>query len=317
MRIVVLGAGAFGSALAITLARAGRDVTLWGRDGKALTEMALTRQNPRFLPGVTFPDALKISADTPPADLRLLAVPTRSLAELAGELTGDAPLVACCKGIDKASGLGPTDLLARSHPNAIRMVLSGPGFAEDLARGLPTAMTLACKDEAALAQMQEVLSTGELRLYRSHDVSGVELGGAIKNVIALAAGIVTGLGLGESARAALITRGYAEMLRYALAQGAEAATLAGLSGLGDLVLTATSAKSRNTSHGILLAQGKPQAQGVTVEALGTTFALAEHARAQGIDMPITLTLEQVLRGQIGVRDAVAALMGRPLKAEGE
>jgi len=317
MKIAVLGAGAFGTALAIALARAGRDVTLWGRDADLIVEMRNSRENTKRLPGARLPDVLKLTTSFPDAHLRLLAVPTRELANLARLLPGDAPLIACCKGIDRDSGLGPTALIAREHQGAITAMLSGPAFAEDLARGLPTAMTIASANEDALAELQAQLSTPDIRLYRTPDVTGVELGGAIKNVIALAAGMVIGAGLGESARAALITRGYAEMMRYALAQGAEPQTLAGLAGLGDLVLTATSSKSRNYSHGLQIGGGGGLEVHATVEAIGTTQALARRAKTSQIDMPITFALAAVLNGKLGVTDAAAALMGRPLKAEGE
>jgi glycerol-3-phosphate dehydrogenase (NAD(P)+) len=317
MRIAVLGAGAFGTALAIALSRAGRDVTLWGRDAAAMAEMAKHRENARRLPGAKLPDGLHLTSDLPDADITLLAVPSREIGALARQISGESALVACCKGIDRETGLGPTELIGLAHPNATTAMLSGPAFAEDLARGLPTAMTLASHDEAALSGLQQALSTPDIRLYRSLDVIGVQLGGAIKNVIALAAGMVMGAGLGESARAALISRGYAEMLRYALAQGALDITLSGLSGLGDLVLTATSQKSRNYSHGLQIGQGGSLQPTTTVEAMGTTFALARAAQESGIDMPITNAVAAVLDGRLGVAEAGAALMGRPLKAEGQ
>ena len=317
MKIAVLGAGAFGTALAIALSRAGRTVTLWGRDASAMDQLASTGENVRRLPGVALPADLHMTADLPEADIVLLAVPSREIGVLARRLSGRGALVACCKGIDRDSGLGPTELLRAAHPAATTAILSGPAFAEDLARGLPTAMTLASYDEAALGGLQQALSTPDVRLYRSADVVGVQLGGAIKNVIALAAGMVIGAGLGESARAALISRGYAEMLRFALAQGALDITLSGLSGLGDLVLTATSTRSRNYAHGLQIGQGGSLEPTQTVEAMGTTFALARASQESGIDMPITRAVAEVLDGSLGVAQAAAALMGRPLKAEGQ
>lgn len=312
--VSILGAGAFGTALALVLARDGRPVTLWGRDA-ALVD---TRRSPR-LPGVALPDGIDVTGDLAAAcaaPVVLLAVPMQALAPF---LNGHAPLlagrtlVACCKGIDLASGLGPSGLIARYVPDAVPALISGPGFAADLAAGLPTAMTLAA--EAGGADLQALLSAGNLRLYLSSDLAGVETGGALKNVVAIACGIVIGAGLGESARAALLTRGYAEMVRYAVHLGAQERTLAGLSGLGDLVLTAGSPKSRNYTHGLAIGAGTPPPEGVTVEGVATCRALAARARAAGLDLPVTAVLEQVLDGALSVAEAVRALLARPLKPE--
>jgi glycerol-3-phosphate dehydrogenase (NAD(P)+) len=309
--IGVLGAGAFGTALALTLARAGREVVLWGRE-EGLAE----RRESRRLPGVTLPQTLRLTSDLAAvtAPTLLLAVPMQALAAFLAEhrdrLRGRT-LVACCKGIDRSSGLGPATLIARDCPDSVAALISGPGFAADLAAGLPTAMTLAAP-EAQGEALQRLLSGDTLRLYRTTDLTGVELGGAVKNVIAIACGVAIGAGMGESARAALLTRGYAEMLRLAMGRGADPRTLAGLSGLGDLVLTATSTKSRNYSHGIAIGAGHAAAEGVTVEGVATSHALAATG---GGDLPVTETLARVLDGAVSVADAMRHLLARPLKAE--
>lgn len=313
--VAVLGAGAFGTALALGLARAGRPTSLWARDAGPLLR---DRISPR-LPGVTLVENLKIEPDIDRIDapILLLAVPMQALSgflsDNAARLEGRT-LVACCKGIDLASGLGPSALIRACCPDAVPGLISGPGFAADLAIGLPTALTLACADPQAEA-LQRDLSTETLRLYLSPDLIGVEIGGALKNVVAIACGVVIGAGLGESARAALLTRGYAEMLRYALAKGASERTLSGLSGLGDLVLTSVSEKSRNYRHGVALGRGTAPDPTMTVEGVATTRALARAAAAEGLDLPITTVLARLLDGRTTVAEAMHALLSRPLKSE--
>ena len=317
-RIAILGAGAFGTALAVALSRSGRQVVLWARDP---ADMEARRENRARLPGVRFPDALAVTGEIDEAldstGPVLIAVPMQ---ELAGFLLAQArhldgrTLVACCKGIDLGSGLGPIGLIRAACPQAVAAIVSGPGFAADLAAGLPTALTLGC-DIPAATDLQALLSGDTLRLYLSADLAGVEIGGALKNVIAIACGIVIGAGLGESARAALLTRGYAEMVRYAVARGASERTLAGLSGLGDLVLTATSEKSRNYRHGLAIGAGRTTDPGVTVEGVATTFALAAVGKAEDIGLPVTETLAGVLSGRRSVAEAVRELLSRPLKPE--
>jgi glycerol-3-phosphate dehydrogenase (NAD(P)+) len=310
-RIDIIGAGAFGTALAITYAKAGHDVTLLARDAAA---MAQAGENSRRLPGFALPKGLRLT-DTPQAltaDLALLALPTQSLgAFLAATPLAARMLVSCAKGIDRASGLGPTALIAR-HSAARAAQLTGPSFAVDIAAGLPTALTLACADDSLGAALQDRLSTPHLRLYRSTDVIGAELGGALKNVIAIAAGAVIGAGYGDSARAALITRGLAEMTRLATAQGARAETLQGLSGLGDLVLTCSSQKSRNFRYGMALARGESLGADVTVEGLHTAREIA--ARAD-LDTPIADAVAALADGRADLRMIVEALLNRPLKPE--
>jgi glycerol-3-phosphate dehydrogenase (NAD(P)+) len=315
-RIGILGAGAFGTALAVALARGGRKVNLVGRDAT----LARDRASPR-LPGVRLHAGITLG--TEPALLGaceavLLTVPMQTLAEAVTrhrKAFGQAPLVACCKGVDLGTLLGPTAVIAGAAPDAIRAVLTGPSFAADIAQGLPTALTLACEDPAAGETLQHLLSVPTLRLYRTTDTTGAELGGAIKNVVAIAAGAAIGAGLGDSARAALMTRGYAEMSRLALVLGARPETLAGLSGLGDLVLTCTSGQSRNFRYGHAMGRGEAFGDGVTVEGIATAIAVARLARERGIEMPITETVAALAEGRLTIGGAMDALLARPLKEE--
>lgn len=325
--IAILGAGAFGTALAIALSTK-EDVRLWARDPSragarlAATSRPKTEQSEQDTPSaalpLTLPERVQVtgSLDTLPETV-LLAVPAQALAgflrDHADRLAGRR-LVSCAKGIDLASGRGPTAMIRDIVDGATPAVLTGPSFAADIARGLPTALTLACADEVTGAALQHQLSTPALRLYRTHDVTGAELGGALKNVIAIAAGAAIGAGLGESARAAILTRGFAEMNRFAIARGARAETLAGLSGLGDLVLTATSDLSRNYRFGHALGTGAGFDPTVTVEGVATARAVAAIARTEGQEMPISATVA-ALAGGLGVGDAIRALLSRPLKEE--
>ena len=317
--IGVLGAGAFGTALAVVLAREGRDVTLWARDAAQVAAMQATRLNDR-LPGVALPANLAVTADLAEAARQptlLLCLPTQALgAFLDAEGAGwSGRLVACCKGVDLTTLRGPTALITRACPAATPAIITGPSFAADIARGLPTALTLACADDTAAAELQRELSTATLRLYRSADVTGAELGGALKNVIAIAAGVVIGAGLGESARAALMTRGYAEMVRLATALGARAETLAGLSGFGDLVLTCSSDQSRNFRFGQSLGRGESFDPKVTVEGAATARAVTRLSGGMGVDMPITAAVASLIAGEITVPQAMHSLLSRPLKQE--
>lgn len=312
--IGIAGAGAFGTALAVALASGGRQVTLWGRDEALRT----TRQSPR-LPGVALPEGVTLAenvSDIAESEVVLLALPMQQLRGFlsgAGAALLDSDLIACCKGIDLTTLKGPAEVMAEAGAKGQLGILTGPSFAADIARGLPTALTLASAGDRAEA-MQALLSTPTLRLYRTDDVVGAELGGALKNVIAIAAGVVAGAGLGDSARAALVTRGYAEMLRLALALGAKAETLAGLSGLGDLILTCTSAQSRNFAHGVALGAGRPVAQ-ATVEGVATAQAAVRLATGMGIEMPVAAMVARLVAEEIGVAEAVRQLMSRPLKQE--
>ncbi len=308
----IIGAGAFGTALAIAHARTGRPVTLWARAGAA--EMEAARENTRRLPGHAFPDSLRVTGDLADltADCALLALPTQTLGAFLAETPLSAPvLVSCAKGIDRATGLGPTALIAR-HNTATPAQLTGPSFAVDIAAGLPTALTLACADNGMGAQLQESLTLPALRLYRTTDVIGAELGGALKNVIAIAAGAVIGAGLGDSARAALMARGLAEMTRIAVSMGAHEATLTGLSGLGDLILTCGSEKSRNFRYGMALARGEALGQDITVEGLHTA---REIAARPGLYTPIAQAVAALADGRATIVQIADTLLNRPLKQE--
>lgn len=316
--VAVLGAGAFGTALAVVMASDGRQTTLWGRPGSAMQALIDTRRNDRHLPGIALPDALVLT-DNPaalPCDaVVLLAVPTQSLrgvlAAQAGTLRGRT-LIACCKGVERGTGLLPLEVVDAVLPGARTAVLTGPSFAADIARGLPTALTLATRDPQGEA-LQTLLSTPALRLYLNDDPVGAQLGGALKNVVAIAAGIAVGAGLGDSARSALMTRGFAEMARFAASRGARHETLFGLSGFGDLVLTCTSTQSRNLRHGMAIGAGQPVDASVTVEGVMTAHAVAE----SGADLPITQMVSAVLGGKLSLAQAIEALLSRPLKRESD
>lgn len=311
--IAVLGAGAFGTALAVALTANG-PVTLWGR------QIGWRGENPR-LPGVRLPDAVTVTPDLEAAlacDTILLALPAQALggflADHGARLAGRA-LVSTAKGIDLTQLTGPSALIARAAPDAVVAVLTGPSFAADIARGLPTALTLACADAQVGAALQARLSTPVLRLYRTTDVTGAELGGALKNVIAIAAGAVIGAGLGDSARAAIITRGFAEMTRLATHLGARPETLTGLSGLGDLTLTCTSAGSRNFRYGAAIGAGAAWDGATTVEGAATARALARMAARDGLDLPIAAMVARLAEGAVSVEKAMDYLLARPLKEE--
>ena len=316
--VSVLGAGAFGTALACALSD--RVVTLWARDADAAADMRAARENTRRLPGVTLRDTVIVTSELGDAlaPVILLAMPMQTLATFVSdrrEMLRGRALIACSKGVDLETGRGPARVLADALPEATVGVLTGPSFAADIGRGLPTALTLACADEAAGEALQAALSAPALRLYRTADVAGAELGGALKNVIAIAAGVCIGAGLGDSARAAIMTRGYAEMLRFAAARGARAETLAGLSGFGDLVLTCTSEKSRNYRFGLSLGEGAEFDAGTTVEGVATARALARSAAEEGVDMPVTTMIAAVIDGRLTIDQAREALLSRPLKEE--
>lgn len=319
MTVTVLGAGAFGTALAISLAANG-PVTLWARDAEAAAGMQASRTNTRRLPGALLPEGVRVTADLPmacAADVILLAMPMQQMRLFLRDnrsLLSGKPLVACAKGIDLTTGTGPTALIGDTVPGAIAAVLTGPSFAADIARGLPTALTLACADPQAGLALQTTLSTPTLRLYRTTDTIGAELGGALKNVVAIAAGVCIGAGLGESARAATVTRGFAELTRLAAAMGARPDTLNGLSGLGDLVLTCTSAQSRNFRAGQALGRGEPLPS-ETTEGLATAAATLPLAARLGVEMPLTAMIAALAAGRITTDNAVSALLARPLKEE--
>ncbi len=316
----VFGSGAFGTALAISLAGNG-PVTLWARDKDRAEEMNRARENAARLPGAMLPQNLRVTAqmpDIPEGGICLLAVPTQ---QLRGFLTehgahlADGHLVACCKGVEHGTGLGPTQIIAEMVPSTLPAMLTGPSFAHDIARGMPTALTLACADDAAGKHLQHALTTANLRVYRTTDTVGAELGGALKNVVAIACGAAMGAGLGESARAALMTRGFAEMSRMAAGLGAEPDTLAGLSGFGDLTLTCTSEQSRNYRFGLSLGRNEGFDAAITVEGVATAKAVQERAHELKIEMPITDAVVALTDGKLRVAQAMDMLLSRPLKEE--
>lgn len=317
--ISVIGAGAFGTALAISMARGGQAVTLWARDAAQVAAMTGARENAARLPGMAFPDTLRVTGDASdlPEGPVLLSVPMQKLRQALTDLPdfGPRPLVACCKGIELSTGLSPTQVIHDLRPDAAAAILTGPSFAQDIARGLPTALTVATADRDLGRDLQSSLTTDNIRVYRTTDVPGAEIGGAVKNVMAIACGAAIGAGLGESARAALMTRGYAEMQRMALALGARPETLAGLSGFGDLALTCTSELSRNYRYGQSIGKNAVFDPDTTVEGAATARALQTRATAMNLDMPITNAVVGLIDGTLGVREAMTLLLSRPLKEE--
>ena len=320
MTVGVLGAGAFGTALAISLSQDAQ-VLLWARDADSAATMTSARENKTRLPGVLLPDSITVTADMDDihaCDVLLVSIPLQKLrgflTDHRSALTGKT-LVACCKGIELTTGRGPAQIIEEVFPDSLPTLLTGPSFALDIAKGLPTALTLACADMERSERLQQVLSNNTLRLYRTTDVTGAELGGALKNVIAIACGAAIGAGLGESARAALMTRGNAEMQRLAAHKGADPSTLSGLSGFGDLVLTCTSTLSRNYRLGLSIGDGSTFDAATTVEGAATAQAVAAYAREAELDMPITRMVAALVENRLDVDDAVAALLSRSLKEE--
>jgi glycerol-3-phosphate dehydrogenase (NAD(P)+) len=324
--IAVAGAGAWGTALANVMARKGRQVLLWARDPEQVARIRHSRSNEKYLPGVTLHTNVSPTAslhDLIAARVVLAAVPAQNLRSLAEALSlvihPDVPVVSCAKGIERHTGFITTDVIAECLVNNPVGVLSGPSFAQEVARGKPTAVTLAAGDAALAVEIARFLSSPLFRLYHTSDIRGVEIGGATKNVLAIAAGIVAGRGLGESARAALITRGFAELRRFGSAYGAKPETLMGLSGLGDLVLTCNSPQSRNFSFGLALGRGEaPTSQ--LAEGAFTAPILVEMARARGVDMPIAESVDALLRQRdrhdlVGLDAVIESLLARPLRAE--
>ena len=319
-RIGVAGAGAWGTALANSAARAGRDVTLWGRDPAAIANMVAARLSPR-LPGISLDTRVAATgaiADLNHADAVLLVVPAQELraaaSALAPHIAKSIPVIACAKGIERGTHRFMTEVIAETLPDAVPAILSGPSFASDVARGLPTAVTLACADEAIAQALAQALGSPAFRPYHTTDVRGVEIGGAAKNVFAIAAGIVQGRKLGASATAALVTRGFAELARFGRACGARGETLTGLSGLGDVVLSCSSPQSRNFSYGIALGEGRAP-EGKLAEGAFTASALAEMATEKNVEMPIATAIAAVLEGKLSVDQAIEGLLTRPFRSE--
>ncbi|MCW5703327.1 MAG: NAD(P)H-dependent glycerol-3-phosphate dehydrogenase [Bradyrhizobium sp.] len=319
--VAVIGAGAWGTALAGAATRAGRGVTLYARSAASVARMRATHENLR-LPGVRLESGIEITGDiarAAQADVVLIATPAQTLREavaaIALHLKPSTPVVATAKGIERGTHKFMTEVIAEAAPHALPAILSGPSFADDVARGLPTAVTLAAKDEALAAALVRALGSSTFRPYHTTDVRGVEIGGAAKNVLAIAAGIAVGRKLGASAQAALTTRGFSELARLGRACGARAETLVGLSGLGDLILTCSSPQSRNFALGIALGRGEPPPPGKLAEGQFTAPVLAELAASQGVDMPVSNAVAAILAGKITIDAAIESLLTRPFKAE--
>jgi glycerol-3-phosphate dehydrogenase (NAD(P)+) len=324
-RIAVIGAGAFGTALAAVIAQTGKaEAVLIGRDASVMADLSSTRVHESALPGIRLPDTLDFSArpqDLSTADLVLFAMPSQAqivAAETYGpHLKPGVPVVICAKGIEKQTSRLLTHVLESVLPSHPIAMLSGPGFAADIAKGLPTAMAVAAEDLPLAEQLAKAISGQTFRLYASDDRIGVQLGGALKNVLAIACGIVEGMGLGDSARAALIARGLAEMSRLVDAMGGRGDTVRGLSGLGDLVLTATSHQSRNLRFGIALCRVEPigTQQGSLVEGAFAAAVAARLAEGHAIEMPITQAVAAIIDGRLDIPTAITQLMSRPITTE--
>jgi glycerol-3-phosphate dehydrogenase (NAD(P)+) len=319
--VAVIGAGAWGTALAGVAARAGREVVLYARDQAHAEHIASARENPR-LPGVRLAAGIIVSTElalAARADIVLIATPAQHLrgavSAAAPHLQGGVPIIACAKGIEHGTHKFMTEVIAEAAPNALPAILSGPSFADDVARGLPTAVTLAAKDEQLASDLVQALGSPTFRPYHTSDVRGVEIGGAAKNVLAIAAGIVAGRQLGASALAALTTRGFSELARLGRACGARPETLAGLSGLGDLILSCSTAQSRNFALGIALGRGERPAAGKLAEGEFTAPVLVELAASQHVDMPVSQAVAAILSGRITIDAAIEGLLTRPFKAE--
>jgi len=325
-RIGVMGGGAWGTALAQVAARAGHEVTLWAREPEVVAAINNGRQNKLFLPGVPLDraiDATQNMARLAFSDLVLAVVPAQHLRTTLQHFVparAALPVVLCAKGFEQRTGKLMTEVLAETLPTARAAVLSGPSFAGEVARGLPTAVTLACPDDDLARELAEAIATPTFRPYVSSDMIGAEAGGAIKNVLAIACGIVEGRGLGRSAHAALVTRGFAELTRLAVALGGRAETVAGLCGLGDLVLTCSSAQSRNMSVGLALGRGKSLKAALArklsvAEGVASAPAVRDLAAKLGVETPISDAVAAILAGEIDVDAAIAGLLARPLRSE--
>lgn len=325
--IGIIGGGAWGTALGLVALRAGRDPLLWAREAEVVASINDRHQNAVFLPGVPLDPRLRATGDLSAAatrDLLLLAAPAQHLRAIAGALAPHVkpgtPVIICAKGIEEHSGALLSEVVADNLPRATAALLSGPTFAAEVATGHPTAITLAATDPAVGQRLAQALGSRTFRPYYTADVVGAQIGGAIKNVIAIACGIVMGRKLGDNARAALITRGLAEMARLALAKGGRAETLMGLSGLGDLTLTCTSVQSRNCSLGVALGEGKRLADILAerrsvAEGVTSAAAAAELAQRLGVDMPIVAAVDAILHRGAAIDAAIEGLLSRPFRSE--
>ncbi|MGD9932410.1 MAG: NAD(P)H-dependent glycerol-3-phosphate dehydrogenase [Dehalococcoidia bacterium] len=327
-RISVIGAGAWGTALANVAARAGHQVSLWAREPEVVSSIRVRRQNALFLPGVEVAEAVlptgSFEEASANASLILLVVPAQHIratsAAMRPSLPTGLPIVICAKGIEAGTGALLSEVLAETLPGQPLGVLSGPTFAREVAVGLPTAVTVAATSPGIAETVVSLLSGRSFRGYTSSDIAGTEVGGAVKNVVAIAAGITTGLGLGENARAALVTRGLAEMVRFGVALGGRPETLMGLSGLGDLMLTCLSAASRNTSLGMELAAGRSvqdvlASRRSVAEGVASAGSVLQRARALGVEMPIVEAVHAVVSGNLSPAEAMGRLVERPFRPE--
>ncbi|ODT08851.1 MAG: glycerol-3-phosphate dehydrogenase [Mesorhizobium sp. SCN 65-20] len=323
-KVTVLGGGAWGTALALAMLRAGHAVTLWARDADSVEAIA-GGQNPRYLPGITFEPGIVGTTDLTAAlvgtDCVLVVTPAQALRGVLNQakphVAAHVPLVLCAKGIERDTGTLLSDIAGEILPENPVAALSGPSFATDVSRGLPTAVVVAARDEARASALAMRFSAANLRCYSSDDLIGVEIGGALKNVFAIAAGAVTGAGLGASAQAALVTRGFVELRRIGAAFGARPETLMGLSGLGDLMLTCSSVQSRNFAYGVALGKGEELSGRPLAEGVATAYIAARLTRERGIDAPIVEAVAALLDRAITINEAVAGLMSRPLRAEAD
>ncbi len=324
MKIGVIGGGAWGTALAQVAAAGGEPVRLWAREGGVVTSINATHENRVFLSGIALAPAIRATgtiSDLLACDALLVVTPAQFVRAVLAELAvGTRPLVLCAKGIEAGTAALMSEIVQEVCPAAPVVILSGPTFAHEVARGLPTAVTLACTDATVGRAIAERLARPHFRPYASDDVIGAEIGGAVKNVLAIACGVVAGRGLGENARAALIARGFAEMVRYGAARGGRAETLSGLSGLGDLVLTCSSVASRNFSLGVALGEGRPSREildnrSSVAEGAFTAPVLRQSADALGVAMPVVAAVCDLLAGTARVDAVVSALLARPLTGE--
>ncbi|WP_338693876.1 NAD(P)H-dependent glycerol-3-phosphate dehydrogenase [Bradyrhizobium sp. 26S5] len=320
--VSVIGAGAWGTALAEVAARAGRKVTLYARNAEHAAQIQATRVNPK-LAGIQLDPGIVVTSDiatAAQADVILAVTPAQHLraavGHIAPHLKPDTPVIACAKGIEHGTHKFMTEVIAEAAPGAVPAILSGPSFADDVARGLPTAVTLAARDEALAGALVQALGSATFRPYHTTDVRGVEIGGAAKNVLAIAAGIVVGRNLGASALAALTTRGFSELARLGRACGARAETLAGLSGLGDLLLSCSTAQSRNFALGLALGRGEAAPVGKLAEGAFTAPVLCELAASRKVDMPVSNAVAAILSNRLTIDAAIEGLLTRPFKAEG-
>lgn len=323
MKAGVIGAGAWGTALAQLLAAGGAPVRLWALEPEVVGAVNGTQENPLYLPGIPLAPTIQATgamADLSDCDLLLVVSPAQHLRAVVAAAPPGVPLVLCSKGIEAGTGLLMSEVIGQAQPASPVAVLSGPTFAHEVARGLPTAVTLACADAGLAARLAARIARPAFRPYLSDDVIGAEIGGAVKNVLAIACGVADGAGLGLNARAALISRGFAEMTRFGLARGARAETLAGLSGLGDLVLTCSSTNSRNFSLGKGLGEGQSAAALMTnrrtvAEGAFTAPVLRDAARAAGVDMPVVDAVCALLADEAPLAQVIDALLARPLRPE--